>query len=103
MRSESKKSVYKKETSAFRSFVRRFRRYGIRVYPVCTAHVAELTSSITAVCNAKEGTDMVNFVSRLTRCISGKIKNTRGRFLCSTVADEMGSIDWPRGPDFPWL
>ena len=51
---------------------------------------------------AKEGTDMVNFMSRLTVYL-GKIKNRNaGDFYTSTVADEMGSIDssWA---DFPWL
>lgn len=34
--------VYKKDDERLpEAFVRRFRRYGIRVYPVYTAHVAE--------------------------------------------------------------
>ena len=42
---------------------------------------------------AKEGTDMVNFMSRLTMYL-GKIKNRNAEdFYTNTVADEMGSID----------
>ena len=42
---------------------------------------------------AKEGTDMVNFMSRLTVYL-GKIKNRNAEdFYTNTVADEMGSID----------
>ena len=42
---------------------------------------------------AKEGTDMVNFMSRLTVYL-GKIKNRNAEdFYTNTVANEMGSID----------
>ena len=42
---------------------------------------------------AKEGTDMVNFMSRLTMYL-GKIKNRNAEdFYTNTGADEMGSID----------
>lgn len=42
---------------------------------------------------AKDGTDMVDFMSRLTAYL-GKLKDRKADdFYTSTVADEMGSID----------
>ena len=85
--------VYKKEMSAFQKLLSggsgdtgsAYIPYTLLTWPNDQFYYCRLY--------AKEGTDMVNFMSRLTVYL-GKIKNRNaGDFYTSTVADEMGSID----------
>ena len=85
--------VYKKEMSAFQKLLSggsgdtgsAYIPYTLLTWPNDQFYYCRLY--------AKEGTDMVNFMSRLTMYL-GKIKNRNaGDFYTSTVADEMGSID----------
>ena len=85
--------VYKKEMSAFQKLLSggsgdtgsAYIPYTLLTWPNDQFYYCRLY--------AKEGTDMVNFMSRLTVYL-GKIKNRNsGVFYTSTVADEMGSID----------
>ena len=85
--------VYKKEMSAFQKLLTggsgdtgsAYIPYTLLTWPNDQFYYCRLY--------AKEGTDMVNFMSRLTVYL-GKIKNRNAEdFYTNTVADEMGSID----------
>ena len=85
--------VYKKEMSAFQKLLSggsgdtgsAYIPYTLLTWPNDQFYYCRLY--------AKEGTDMVNFMSRLTVYL-GKIKNRNAEdFYTNTVADEMGSID----------
>ena len=85
--------VYKKEMSAFQKLLSggsgdtgsAYIPYTLLTWPNDLFYYCRLY--------AKEGTDMVNFMSRLTVYL-GKIKNRNAEdFYTNTVADEMGSID----------
>lgn len=85
--------VYKKEMSAFQKLLSggsgdtgsAYIPYTLLTWPNDQFYYCRLY--------AKEGTDMVNFMSRLTMYL-GKIKNRNAEdFYTNTVADEMGSID----------
>ena len=90
--------VYKKEMSAFQKLLSggsgdtgsAYIPYTLLTWPNDLFYYCRLY--------AKEGTDMVDFMSRLTMYL-GKIKNRNAEdFYTNTVADEMGSID-SRGRD----
>ena len=85
--------VYKKEMSAFQKLLSggsgdtgsAYIPYTLLTWPNDQFYYCRLY--------AKEGTDMVNFMSRLTVYL-GKIKNRNAEdFYTNTVANEMGSID----------
>ena len=85
--------VYKKEMSAFQKLLSggsgdtgsAYIPYTLLTWPNDLFYYCRLY--------AKEGTDMVNFMSRLTMYL-GKIKNRNAEdFYTNTVANEMGSID----------
>ena len=85
--------VYKKEMSAFQKLLSggsgdtgsAYIPYTLLTWPNDQFYYCRLY--------AKEGTDMVNFMSRLTMYL-GKIKNRNAEdFYTNTVANEMGSID----------
>ena len=85
--------VYKKEMSAFQKLLTggsgdtgsAYIPYTLLTWPNDQFYYCRLY--------AQEGTDMVNFMSRLTVYL-GKIKNRNAEdFYTNTVADEMGSID----------
>ena len=85
--------VYKKEMSAFQKLLMggssdtgsAYIPYTLLTWPNDTFYYCRLY--------AKEGTDMVDLMSRLTAYL-GKLKGRNaGDFYTNTVADEMGSID----------
>ena len=85
--------VYKKEMSAFQKLLMGgFSDTGSAYIPYT---LLTWTNDQFFYCRlyAKDGTDMVDFMSRLTAYL-GKLKNRKADdFYTNTVADEMGSID----------